>query len=295
MDIDIAKFINYILVERGLSDNTRKAYERDLKKFRSFLDLKKIKLFEVRRIDILAFLQKERKENISPRSVARTLSSLRMFFRFLIIEKVISDDPTINIEMPKMWSNLPKYLTFTDVETILSQPDTTNPKGLRDKTMLEVLYATGLRVSELIKLKTADVKMEMGFLTCMGKGSKERIVPFGESAHKWLHRYLRESRPKFEKGKGSAFLFLSNRGDKMTRQSFWKIIRKYALQGGVKNQVSPHILRHSFATHLLENGADLRSLQMMLGHSDISTTQIYTHINRERLRRIYDDFHPRAN
>ncbi len=294
MEIDISRFINYVLVEKGLSENTRKAYERDLHSFRRFLAEKNISFVNVERLNILAFLQHIRVKGISPRSAARMLSSLRMFFRFLIIEKVISADPTVNIEMPKMWSNLPRYLSFSEVENLLKAPDTSKIYGIRDKTMLELIYATGLRVTELVKLKTTDIKLEMGFLTCVGKGSKERIVPFGDSALGWINRYLTGARSELEKGSESPFLFLNNRGSGMTRQSFWKIVKKYALQSGVVNSVSPHVLRHSFATHLLENGADLRSVQIMLGHSDISTTQIYTHINRERLRRIYDDFHPRA-
>ncbi len=287
-------FLNYITVEKGLSENTRQAYKRDLETFLGFIKEKDLELKEISRTDILSYIRNLRGEGLAARTAARHLSTLRTFFRFLLIENIKQEDPTVNIDTPKTWSNLPKFLTFEEVERLMEQPDEATRKGIRDRAMIELLYATGLRVSELINLKREDLKIEMGMLTCSGKGSKERIVPVGDSALSKISRYLREARGEYKKSDQNPYLFLSNRGKPMTRQSFWKIIKKYALRANIEKNVTPHILRHSFATHLLENGANLRSVQMMLGHSDISTTQIYTHINKERLKQIYDDHHPRA-
>ncbi len=247
----------------------------------------------MRRINIVRYFQSLRSAGISARSVARALAAIRGLFRFLVAERHLELDPTENLENPKLWTTLPKSLMPSEVEALLAAPERDSPAGLRDRAMLELLYATGLRVSELIRVRIDDLVMDAGFLRTMGKGSKERIVPFGDAARKAIVEYSEQGRPHFDKH-GDAHLFLSNRGRPMSRQSFWMKIVKYARQAGIKAQISPHVLRHSFATHLLENGADLRSVQMMLGHSDISTTQIYTHVSRARLQKLYDQFHPRA-
>jgi integrase/recombinase XerD len=234
-----------------------------------------------------------RKNGISARSVARALAAIRGLFRFLVAERHLKHDPTENLDNPKLWSTLPKSLHPSEVDDLLAAPDRSTPDGLRDAAMLELLYATGLRVSELIRVKVEDLVLDAGFLRTFGKGSKERIVPFGDSAGKAMTTYIESARPHFNR-RNDIHLFLTNRGRPMTRQTFWMKIVKYARQAGIRAHISPHVLRHSFATHLLENGADLRSVQLMLGHSDISTTQIYTHVSRARLQKMYDQYHPRA-
>jgi integrase/recombinase XerD len=226
--------------------------------------------------------------------VARWIVAVRGFFAHMVAEGVIDEDPATNLEPPRVWRSLPKVLSFAEVEALLAAPDAADPRGQRDRAMLEVLYATGLRVSELVQLRLGDLHLDAGYLRCLGKGSKERVVPLGGEADARLQGYLAEARPALLQGKRTDFLFVSPRGGAMTRQGFWKIIKRYGRSAGISTPLSPHVVRHSFATHLLENGADLRAVQIMLGHADISTTQIYTHVNRERLRRIYDDFHPRA-
>jgi integrase/recombinase XerD len=247
----------------------------------------------VERIDIVRYFQKLRGAGISARSVARALAAIRGMFRFLVAERHLKHDPTENLENPKLWTTLPKSMQASEVEALLSAPDRTTAEGLRDGAMLELLYATGLRVSELIHVKIEDVIMDAGFLRTFGKGSKERIVPFGDAARDAIVAYIERGRSEFVK-QPDEHLFLSMRGRAMSRQSFWMKIVRYARQAGIPAHISPHVLRHSFATHLLENGADLRSVQMMLGHSDISTTQIYTHVSRARLQRMYEQYHPRA-
>jgi integrase/recombinase XerD len=230
----------------------------------------------------------------SARSVARWLVAARRFFTYLVDEGVRTENPTAHLELPKAWRALPKVMSFDEVEALLAAPDRAEPRGLRDAAMLELLYATGLRVSELVGLKLGDIQLDAGYLRCMGKGSKERVVPMGAQADASLRAYLSNGRPEIlGKRRGDA-LFVNVRGGPLSRQGFWKILKAYARTAGIRTPVSPHTVRHSFATHLLENGADLRSVQIMLGHADISTTQIYTHVNRERLRRLYRDFHPRA-
>jgi integrase/recombinase XerD len=250
-------------------------------------------LERVQRIQIVRYFQALRTAGISARSVARALAAIRGLFRFLVAEKHLKHDPTENIENPKLWTTLPKSMPPEEVEALLRAPDRNTADGLRDAAMLELLYATGLRVSELIHVKVEDLVMDAGFLRTIGKGSKERIVPFGDSARDTIVAYLEQGRRGFEKH-ADPHLFLSNRGRPMSRQAFWMKIVRYARQAGISGHISPHVLRHSFATHLLENGADLRSVQMMLGHSDISTTQIYTHVSRARLQKMYEQFHPRA-
>jgi integrase/recombinase XerD len=286
-------FLDYLAVEKGLAKNTLASYGIDLRHFGHWLGDQKLETDGVQRVQIVRYFQSLRSSGISARSVARALAAIRGLFRFLVAERHLEHDPTENLENPKLWTTLPKSLPPAEVEALLAAPDGETPAGLRDRAMLELLYATGLRVSELIRVRIDDLVMDAGYLRTMGKGSKERIVPFGDAARDAIVAYAERGRSDFDKH-GDPHLFLSNRGRPMSRQSFWMKIVKYARQAGIKPHISPHVLRHSFATHLLENGADLRSVQMMLGHSDISTTQIYTHVSRARLQKLYDQFHPRA-
>ncbi|MFQ5696200.1 MAG: site-specific tyrosine recombinase XerD, partial [Terriglobia bacterium] len=240
------------------------------------------------------FLGRLYQQGLDSRSVARTLVAVRNFFRFLRQEETIRRNPTEHIESPRMWKRLPKFLTVEEVERLLASPEATTPRGRRDKAMLEVLYATGLRVSELVNLKLSDLQLEAGYLRCLGKGNKERVVPLGKKATTALEAYLRGGRPRLAKRRASAHLFLSRRGQGMTRHNFWRLLGEQARAAGIRGRLTPHVLRHSFATHLLERGADLRAVQLLLGHADISTTQIYTHVAQERLRQIYRMHHPRA-
>ncbi|MFP5246823.1 MAG: site-specific tyrosine recombinase XerD, partial [Thermoanaerobaculia bacterium] len=275
-------FLDYLAVEKGLAKNSLAAYSVDLRHFGHWLNDQDIDLARVERIHIVKYFQSLRAAGISARSVARALAAIRGLFRFLVAERHLKKDPTENLENPKLWSTLPKSIPPDEVEALLAAPDRSTPDGLRDAAMLELLYATGLRVSELIKVRIDEVVMDAGFLRTIGKGSKERIVPFGDTAKDVILQFLEKGRPELDKH-GDPHLFLSRRGRPMTRQSFWMKIVRHARDAGVKSHISPHVLRHSFATHLLENGADLRSVQMMLGHADISTTQIYTHVSRARL------------
>lgn len=288
-------YLNYLQVERGLSVNTLQAYRRDILDFLSFLNDRKLGLREVRKGELSSYLQ-TLYAHLSARSVARKIVSLRSFYRYLLLDKYVNEDPTENLDSPSTWRTLPKYLTLEEVDLLLQQPDVAVPLGLRDRTMLEVLYATGLRVTELVRLQAADLNLDVGFLRTMGKGSKERLVPIGDSALAFIRRYLAEARPQLlRKRLNSAFLFVTRQGKPMSRVYFWMMIDKYGGQAGIdKRRLSPHVLRHSFATHLLERGADLRAVQLMLGHADISTTQIYTHVTRERLKKVYDKYHPRS-
>ena len=286
-------FLDYLAVEKGLARNSLAAYRTDLRHFGLWLAKRQIAIEDVERVHIVRYFQALRTAGISARSVARALAAIRGLFRFLVSERHLKTDPTENIENPKLWSSLPKSLQPAEVEALLGAPDVSTSAGLRDRAMIELLYATGLRVSELIRVRLDDLVMDAGFLRTMGKGSKERIVPFGDTARDAILEYLDRGRPAFEK-RADPHVFLSNRGRPMSRQSFWMKIVKYARVAGIRSHISPHVLRHSFATHLLENGADLRSVQMMLGHSDISTTQIYTHVSRARLQKLYETYHPRA-
>ncbi len=242
---------------------------------------------------ITDFMLKEREQGISPNSVARRLAAIRMFHRFLTRERILKSDPSVLIDSPKLWKKVPDTLTVNEVEALISAPNSRNAQGVRDKAIFEVIYATGMRVSEAVNLKKVDVNLDIGFLRCVGKGNKERIIPLGRKAIESVKRYIQDSRPKLLRGKERDSLFVSRLGEKISRQSLWKLIKKYASAARIKKPIKPHILRHSFATHLLEHGADLRSVQEMLGHSDISTTQIYTHINKDRLKSIHKQFHPR--
>jgi len=286
-------FLDYLAVEKGLAKNSLSAYATDLRRFGHWLNDQSIEIDRVERIHIVRYFQSLRVAGISARSVARALAAIRGMYRFLVAERHLKADPTENMENPKLWSSLPKSILPSEVDALLAAPDRAAPDGLRDAAMLELLYATGLRVSELIRVRIDDVVMDAGFLRTIGKGSKERIVPFGDAARAAILQYLEGGRSHYDKY-SDPHLFLSRRGRPMTRQSFWMKIVRYAREAGIKAHISPHVLRHSFATHLLENGADLRSVQMMLGHADISTTQIYTHVSRARLQRIYEQFHPRA-
>lgn len=286
-------FLDYLAVEKGLAKNSLSAYAIDLRHFGHWLADQSLELERVERIHLVKYFQSLRTAGISSRSVARALAAIRGMFRFLVAERHLATDPTENVENPKVWTSLPKSLQPEEVEALLAAPPRDTPEGLRDRAMLEILYATGLRVSELIKIRIDEVVMDAGFLRTMGKGSKERIVPFGDTARDAVLEYLDKARPPLDRF-NDPHLFLSRRGRPMSRQSFWMKIVRYATLAGIRAHISPHVLRHSFATHLLENGADLRSVQMMLGHSDISTTQIYTHVSRARLQRMYESFHPRA-
>lgn len=287
-------FLSHARVEKGLAENTLAAYERDLKKFAAFCVKSATPLHKVQQDHVVDFLGHLYRTKLDSRSVARHLVSLRTFFRYALTEKLVKDDPTLNLESPKGWKKLPTFLTVDEVDRLLKQPDAAVPMGLRDKAMLELLYSTGLRVSELLSVRTGDLQMEMGCLRCVGKGDKERLVPIGKQALAVVGRYLRDVRPQLLKRGPSPFLFVNRFGGQMSRVGFWKILAAYGRKAGLRRRLSPHKLRHSFATHLLERGADLRSVQMMLGHADISTTQIYTHVVQERLKHIYKAHHPRA-
>ena len=292
MDRFVDLFLNYLVVEKGAAANTVAAYSRDLARYLSFLGERAPE--DIRPSDVAGYLAKLKDEGISPRSRARALSAMRMLHRFLMVEGYCELNPTSIIEAPKGVIRLPSVLSGREVEALLAAPLDTGAGEIRDQAMLELLYATGLRVSELVGLKLGEVNVAAGYLMTIGKGDKERLVPMGESACKSVHRYLREARGELLKEGASNLLFLSRLGEGMTRQAFWNIVKKRASQAGVRTGISPHTLRHSFATHLLENGADLRSVQLMLGHADLSSTQIYTHVTRERLKLLHGKFHPRG-
>ena len=288
------EYLDHLQVERALAENSIEAYRRDIGKLAAFARERRKELVELRQRDVADFIGRLRESGLSVRSVARAVHAIRGLYRFAVREGRLAADPMENLRAPKAFAALPHFLTLEQVDVLLAAPDTTTALGLRDRAILEVLYASGLRVSELIGLRARDVDLELGILTAFGKGRKERLVPVGHSACGWVSRYLAEVRPGLLKGKATPQLFLSNRGGKLSRMGLWGLVRRHAVRAGVQRVLTPHVLRHSFATHLLERGADLRSLQAMLGHADISTTQIYTHITRERLRKIYDQFHPRA-
>ncbi len=287
-------FLHYLTVERGVAKNTVLAYGGDLLKFARFLRGKGRTPRQVRQGEINEFARRLSGQGLSPKSIARALNAVKMFYRFLVMEKIVAEDPTADIRSPRTWKTLPRCLTLEEVDHLLNAPDPSTALGSRDLAMVELLYSTGLRVSELISLRARDLNLDGGYLRCVGKGSKERLVPMGRTASQRLRAYLESGRPALSRGVSPSALFLNSRGGPMSRQGFWKILKKYGRSVGLRGKLSPHVLRHSFATHLLERGADLRSVQLMLGHADISTTQVYTHLNRERLRKIYKDFHPRA-
>ena len=290
------QYLDHLRVERGLSPNTLEAYGRDVARLGAFAAAHRRALLDLTQADISRFIGELRDGGLSARSVARAVHALRGLFKFAVREGHLAGDPMENIRAPRAFNALPRWLSKAQVEALLDAPDVKHPLGVRDRAILEVLYATGLRVSELIGLRPGDVDLEVGLVTCLGKGRKERLVPLGSTACTWVRRYVEEVRGGLGRGRGrgAANLFLSNRGGRLSRMGLWGIVRRHAVTAGVQATLTPHVLRHSFATHLLENGADLRALQAMLGHADISTTQIYTHISRERLRKVYDQYHPRA-
>lgn len=289
----LEQYIDRLWLEKGLSRNTLDSYHRDLQTFRLWLDGRTI--VSVRREDLMRYLSDRMAKGIKSRSTARAISCLRGFYRYLLRENLITVDPTLQIESPKLGRPLPESLTETEVEKLLAAPDVKSPIGFRDRTMLEVLYASGLRVSELVGLRIPDVNLRQGVVRVMGKGSKERLVPLGEEAISWIQRYLVEARPDLlKKNLAEDAIFPSSQGKPMTRQTFWYRIKAHAETAGIRRKISPHTLRHAFATHLINHGADLRVVQLLLGHSDLSTTQIYTHVAQQRMKSIHQTHHPRG-
>ncbi len=293
-DTSLREFLAYASIEKGLSANSLAAYRRDLSRLARFLDGRKLGLASASGSDLRAFLNTLYEDGLSARSVARYLSSIRSLYRYLLDQDHVQDDPTALLSSPGQWKTLPKYLTLEEVDQLLGAPDPEKPLGSRDLAMLQLLYATGLRVSELVSVRLAELNAEMGVVRTVGKGQKTRLIPVGRTALQAIEDYTSHFRQTILKQTASEFLFVTARGTSMSRQAFWKLLRKYGLAAGITKHLTPHVLRHSFATHLLERGADLRSLQLMLGHADISTTQIYTHVLRTRMRTIYDTYHPRS-
>ena len=288
------EYLDHLRAERGLAANSLSAYQRDLARLTAFAKSGGRATPDLAQADLSEFIVSLAGEGLAPRSVARSVHAIRGYYRFLVREGHIERDPMENLRAPRAFRALPRYLTTTQVDALLEAPDVETPLGRRDRAVLEVFYATGLRVSELIGLKLQDLDLDMGLVTAFGKGRKERLVPLGSVARRWVEQYLAGTRPAMLKGRRSDVLFVSHRGGRLSRMGVWGIVRRHALTAGIASVLTPHVLRHSFATHLLERGADLRSLQSMLGHADISTTQIYTYVTRERLRQIYDSHHPRA-
>ena len=289
----VLEFISFLKVEKRQSKNTIEAYSHDVTRFAKYLLNKS--LDEVKNSDVRTFLVFLRNEKgLAPSSVARCLSSIKSFYEYMFIENLIIENPTETISSPRPWRKIPNVMSIEEVDALINAPNILTLAGIRDLAMLELMYATGLRVSELVSMKISAIDLDVGYLRSLGKGSKERIVPVGDIAKNAIEIYIVKARLLFQKKGGSDGLFLTRRGNSMTRQSFWKIIKKYSIKANIKTDVTPHALRHAFATHLLERGADLRSVQMMLGHSNISSTQIYTHVLRERMRDVHDRFHPRA-
>jgi len=292
----VDQYLSHLRYERRLADHTLESYARDLVELGRFAATRDDAVERLTRQGLEAFVRAMMSEGRSPRSVARTVACVRGFYRFLTLHQHITDNPAVDLQAPRAWKVLPKFLSVEDVDRLLRAPDVTTPRGLRDRALIELLYATGLRVSELVELKPQDLHLEAGYLTTIGKGRKQRLVPVGAEAAEWVNRYLNEARPKLVGTRTSPRLFVNARrgGPGITRVGFWKILKGYGQTLGLSRQISPHVLRHSFATHLLERGADLRAIQMMLGHADLSTTQIYTHILDTRMRALYERFHPRA-
>lgn len=289
----IDAYITYLRDVRRMSPNTLESYARDLAALAEFAEKREMAVEVMGRRDLEAFVRGLMSKGLSPRSVARMVASVRGFFKFLAIERKLDESPAADLRAPRAWPALPKFLDLDDVDRLLAAPGTSTPRGLRDKALLEVLYASGMRVSELVALRPGDLNLENGYLTCIGKGDKQRIVPVGQDAVEWLRRYMREGRPALLGQRSSPWLFVNARGGRLSRVGFWKILKAYGIQAGITREISPHVLRHSFATHLLERGADLRAIQVMLGHADLSTTQIYTHVLEARLKAVYDRYHPR--
>jgi integrase/recombinase XerD len=292
----IDSYLTHLTVERRLAINSVDSYARDLTLLATFAAGRSASVESLGRPDLEGLVRELMSEGRSPRSVARAVACFRGFYRFLVIDGRLKASPADDLRPPRAWKTLPRFLSIEEVDRLIAQPDVSTPRGLRDRALIELLYATGMRVSELLALRPADVNIGASYLTCTGKGSKQRLVPFGDEAGTWVTRYVREARPVLLGRRTSPRLFVSARGggSGLTRIGFWKILKAYARQARLAATLSPHILRHSFATHLLERGADLRAIQMMLGHADLSTTQIYTHVLEHRMRAVYDQFHPRA-
>ena len=312
----IDQYLDHLRVERRLADHTLESYARDLAALHAFAAAADTRPESLDRHALEEFVRQQMTRGLSPRSVARMVAAVRGFYKFLVLDRRLATSPADDLHPPHAWPALPKFLTIEEVDTLIAQPDVATPRGLRDRAMIELLYATGLRVSELINVRAADLHIDEAYLTCIGKGSKERIVPIGDQAAQWIARYQREARPALVKvrlkpdtthkttahktarntdaRRRADTLFVNARGGPLTRVGFWKILKHYGRQANLPRTLSPHVLRHSFATHLLERGADLRAIQLMLGHADLSTTQIYTHVLEARLRAVYDRFHPRA-
>lgn len=294
MSETIDTYLTYLRDVRRMSPNTIASYARDLNALAAFAEKRAHAVEALDRRELESFARQLVSSGLSPRSAARAIACIRGYYRFLLLEKRVPADPAEDLRAPRAWPGLPKYLDVEEVDRLLAQPDSSHPRGLRDKALIELLYATGLRVSELLSLRAGDINLDGGYLTCIGKGDKQRIVPLGHEAADWIRRYIAEGRPALLKTRRSPWLFVNARGgSQLSRVGFWKILKEYGLKAGVTRHISPHVLRHSFATHLLERGADLRAIQMMLGHADLSTTQIYTHVLEARLRAVYDKFHPR--
>lgn len=291
----IDQYLTYLRDVRRMSDNTIESYARDLAALAAFADGRGADPQALERKDLEAFVRHMMTIGLSPRSVARAVACVRGFYKFVAVERKQDHSPADDLHPPKAWPALPKFLSLEEVDALLAQPDVSTPRGLRDKALIEVLYATGLRVSELISLRAGDLNLEDRYLTCVGKGDKERMVPLGTEAADWVRRYIRDGRPHLLKKRTSPWLFVNARdGGPLSRIGFWKVLKEYGVKARISRAISPHVLRHSFATHLLEGGADLRAVQEMLGHADISTTQIYTHVDREYLRSVHKQFHPRG-
>jgi integrase/recombinase XerD len=290
----IDQYLTYLRDVRRMSPNTVESYARDLAALAAFAEGGDMAVESLERRDLEAFVRHLMSSGLAPRSVARAVACVRGFYKFLAVEQKREQSPADDLQPPRAWASLPKFLDLDDVDRLLAQPDTSTPRGLRDKALIEVLYATGLRVSELLSLRAGDLNLEEGHLTCIGKGDKQRMVPLGQEAADWVRRYLRDGRPHLLRKRSSPWLFVNARaGGQLSRVGFWKVLKEYGMKAGLTRELSPHVLRHSFATHLLERGADLRMIQVMLGHADLSTTQIYTHVMEARLRAVYDKFHPR--
>jgi len=290
----IDSYLAYLRDVRRMSDNTLESYARDLTHLAAFAEKRGVAVEGLDRRDLEGFVRGLMASGLAPRSVSRSVACVRGLYKFIAVERKLSANPADDLRSPRAWPALPKFLSLEEVDLLLEQPDPATPRGLRDKALIELLYATGLRVSELISLRAGDLNLEEGYLTCVGKGDKQRMVPLGQNAAEWVRRYMRDGRAALLKKRASPWLFVNARdGGSLSRVGFWKVLKAYGKSAGLSRELSPHVLRHSFATHLLERGADLRMIQVMLGHADLSTTQIYTHVLEARLRAVYDKFHPR--
>ena len=290
----VEAYLDHLRVERRLAAHSLESYARDLAALAAFAAGAGRPLESLDRQALELFVREQRARGLAPRSVARSVAAVRGFYRFLVLDRRLDSSPADDLRPPRAWPSLPNFLSIDEVDRLIAQADVTKTLGLRDRAMIELLYATGLRVSELVGVRLADLHLDDHYLTCVGKGSKERLVPIGEQAAGWIRKYAGQARRELLKGRASPRLFVNARGGALSRVGFWKILKQHALKAGLSRAISPHVLRHSFATHLLERGADLRAIQLMLGHADLSTTQIYTHVLEARLRTVYDRFHPRA-